>query len=67
MRRTVNAATDLESFAKHGGRSTINVDDVMLLARRNESLEGILKILVDEMIKQPEPKKRRKSTVRDAQ
>ena len=38
-----NIATDLESFAKHAGRTTIKTDDVMLLARRNEGLESILK------------------------
>ncbi|KAL5359939.1 kinetochore component CENP-S-domain-containing protein [Aspergillus floccosus] len=38
---------DLESFAKHAGRSTINVSDVMLLARRNEGLESILRAFVD--------------------
>ncbi|RJE17448.1 hypothetical protein PHISCL_10215 [Aspergillus sclerotialis] len=39
---------DLESFAKHAGRSTINVSDVMLLARRNEGLESILRAFVDQ-------------------
>lgn len=34
---------DLESFAKHAGRDTINTNDVLLLARRNERLEDILK------------------------
>lgn len=29
---------DLESFAKHCRRTTINQDDVKLLGRRNESL-----------------------------
>ncbi|KAK5455826.1 MHF histone-fold complex component [Exophiala xenobiotica] len=37
-----NAAIDLESFAKHAGRTTIRTDDVMLLTRRNEGLETIL-------------------------
>lgn len=32
------AAQDLESFAKHGKRTTINIEDVKLLVRRNESL-----------------------------
>jgi hypothetical protein len=38
-----NAAIDLESFAKHAGRTTIRTDDVMLLTRRNEGLETILR------------------------
>ncbi|OJJ62564.1 hypothetical protein ASPSYDRAFT_41249 [Aspergillus sydowii CBS 593.65] len=41
------ASQDLESFAKHAGRSTINVSDVMMLARRNEGLESILSTFVD--------------------
>ncbi|KAL2010965.1 hypothetical protein VTN00DRAFT_3683 [Thermoascus crustaceus] len=39
---------DLEAFAKHAGRSTINVSDVMLLTRRNEGLESILRAFVDQ-------------------
>ncbi|KAJ9643831.1 MHF histone-fold complex component [Knufia peltigerae] len=38
-----NIAVDLESFAKHAGRTTIKTDDVMLLTRRNEGLETILR------------------------
>jgi centromere protein S len=38
-----NTAVDLEKFAEHAGRSTIKVDDVMLLTRRNEGLETILR------------------------
>ncbi|KIW12220.1 hypothetical protein PV08_09496 [Exophiala spinifera] len=38
-----NVAIDLESFAKHAGRTTIKTDDVMLLTRRNEGLETILR------------------------
>ena len=38
-----NVARDLEAFAKHSGRSTINSKDVLLLGRRNEGLEELLK------------------------
>ena len=42
-----SAAVDLESFAKHAGRKTIAVEDVLLLARRNEDLERLLKDAVE--------------------
>ncbi|KAK4506889.1 hypothetical protein PRZ48_000622 [Zasmidium cellare] len=41
--KITTAATDLEAFAKHADRSTINSKDVLLLARNNEGLEDILK------------------------
>ncbi|KAH0539068.1 hypothetical protein FGG08_004366 [Glutinoglossum americanum] len=43
-----NVSRDLESFAKHAGRRTINVDDVMLLSRRNEGLETLMREFLDE-------------------
>jgi len=33
---------------RHAGRSTVNTDDVLLLARRNEGLGELLKAFVDE-------------------
>ena len=33
--------------SRHAGRSTVNVSDVMMLARRNEGLESILRAFVD--------------------
>ncbi|KAK2808628.1 hypothetical protein FQN50_004491 [Emmonsiellopsis sp. PD_5] len=50
---------DLEAFAKHAGRSTINVSDVMLLARRNEGLESILRAFVDQERSKEQPTNRR--------
>lgn len=41
-------ATDLESFAGHASRSTINTDDVLLLTRRNEGLEDMIRKKIDD-------------------
>ena len=46
------AAGDLESFAKHAGRTTIKTEDVMLLARRNDGLEQILEDVVERLKKE---------------
>ncbi|ROV93062.1 hypothetical protein VSDG_07397 [Cytospora chrysosperma] len=43
-----NVAIDLESFSRHAGRTTVTTDDVLLLARRNADLHGIIKDFVDE-------------------
>lgn len=37
-----NVAQDLEAFAKHDGRQTINTKDVLLLGRRNDGLKELL-------------------------
>ncbi|OAA67043.1 apoptosis-inducing taf9-like domain protein [Niveomyces insectorum RCEF 264] len=42
-------ASDLKSFSRHAGRSTVTTDDVLLLGRRNDDLHDILKELVDEL------------------
>jgi hypothetical protein len=44
-----NTSKDLESFAKHAGRTQIATDDVLLLSRRNEGLEGLLREFVQEL------------------
>jgi len=43
-----NVAIDLESFSRHAGRTSVTTDDVLLLARRNADLNGIIKDFVDE-------------------
>lgn len=41
-------ALDLESFSRHAGRTTVQTDDVLLLARRNSDLHAIVKDFLDE-------------------
>ncbi|PSS25451.1 hypothetical protein M430DRAFT_202333 [Amorphotheca resinae ATCC 22711] len=42
-----NIATDLETFAAHAGRSTITTADVLLITRRNEALQGMIREFID--------------------
>ncbi|KAK8258217.1 kinetochore component CENP-S-domain-containing protein [Phyllosticta capitalensis] len=43
-----STARDLEAFAAHAGRRQISTADVLLLARRNEGLEALLRSFVEE-------------------
>lgn len=37
------AAADAQRFARHRGARDVRVEDVLLLARRNEGLEGVMR------------------------
>ncbi|KAJ5894822.1 hypothetical protein N7495_006513 [Penicillium taxi] len=41
------ASIDIESFAKHAGRSKVNISDVMMLGRRNEGVNAILRAYIE--------------------
>ncbi|KAH7021819.1 kinetochore component CENP-S-domain-containing protein [Macrophomina phaseolina] len=43
-----SASRDLSTFARHAGRAQVNTADVLLLARRNEGLEALLRQFVDD-------------------
>ncbi|KAK3187050.1 MHF histone-fold complex component [Lecanicillium sp. MT-2017a] len=47
-----NVAIDLESFANHAARTTVTTDDVLLLARKNPDLQGIMQEFIDERKKE---------------
>ncbi|KAF2143223.1 uncharacterized protein K452DRAFT_317415 [Aplosporella prunicola CBS 121167] len=47
-----SAARDLAAFARHAGRAQVRTEDVLLLARRNEGLEGLLMGFVEELRKE---------------
>jgi centromere protein S len=42
-----SVAIDLETFSRHAGRTTVTTDDVLLVCRRNEALQGIIRDFVD--------------------
>ncbi|RZC76511.1 hypothetical protein C5167_000631 [Papaver somniferum] len=56
-------AKDLELFAQHAGRKSVNMDDVILSAHRNEHLASSLRLFSSELKgKEPQPEKKRKKT-----
>ncbi|KAF1917100.1 kinetochore component CENP-S-domain-containing protein [Ampelomyces quisqualis] len=44
-----NTSHDLETFSAHAGRKVITTDDVMLLARRNDALETMLRVELERL------------------
>ena len=44
---TPSTNISLQLCIRHAGRSTISTEDVMLLSRRNEGLEAVLKAYLD--------------------
>ncbi|XP_072282564.1 centromere protein S [Pyxicephalus adspersus] len=66
FRQCETFAKDLEMFARHGKRSTINVDDVKLLCRRSRSLHSHITAFSDEIVsnnQEQKEKKRKKKSV----
>ncbi|XP_031574714.1 centromere protein S-like [Actinia tenebrosa] len=63
-RQCESFAVDLELFAKHAKRTTINRDDVQLLARKSPALAKHIKSLSDEIAATNEAEKANKKTKR---
>eukprot|EP00238_Polyblepharides_amylifera_P004367 CAMPEP_0196575262 /NCGR_PEP_ID=MMETSP1081-20130531/4780_1 /TAXON_ID=36882 /ORGANISM="Pyramimonas amylifera, Strain CCMP720" /LENGTH=95 /DNA_ID=CAMNT_0041893517 /DNA_START=367 /DNA_END=654 /DNA_ORIENTATION=- len=62
-------AEDVLQFAKHAKRSTVTVDDVLLAARRNPSVQGLLAEKAKELGIESGPsttKRKRKSKAQDS-
>lgn len=57
----VTMANDLESFASHGKRSVISMEDVKLCARRNDSLHEIITVAAKEITEDMMSNKRKKN------
>lgn len=54
-------AKDLELFAQHAGRKTINMEDVILSAHRNEDLSSLLRCFSENLkAKEPQGERKRK-------
>ncbi|KAB5563327.1 kinetochore component CENP-S-domain-containing protein [Coniochaeta sp. 2T2.1] len=60
MTQIESVAIDLESFSRHAGRTTINTDDVLLMTRRNDDLQDMIRDFIDkEKAKKARAKSRR--------
>ena len=59
-------AVDLRAFARHARRTQVNVDDVLLCARRNDSLEELLlAFMAQRGIARPAAKRKRSEANKD--
>ncbi|XP_029449001.1 centromere protein S-like isoform X2 [Rhinatrema bivittatum] len=58
-----NFARDLEMFARHAKRSTVNTDDVKLLARRSQSLLTYITKKTEELASNNQEQKEKKKAV----
>ncbi|XP_011652290.1 protein MHF1 homolog isoform X1 [Cucumis sativus] len=58
---TEQLAKDLELFAQHAGRKSVNTEDVILTAHRNEHLAAILTSICNDLkTKEPQSERKRK-------
>ncbi|XP_062170261.1 protein MHF1 homolog [Alnus glutinosa] len=65
FRYTEQLAKDLELFAQHAGRKSVNMEDVILSAHRNEHLATSLRSFCDDLkAKEPQSERKRKKTSR---
>ncbi|XP_006001358.1 centromere protein S [Latimeria chalumnae] len=60
FRQCENFAKDLQMFARHAKRSTVNTDDVKLLARRSKSLLKYISEKHEELVSNNQEKKKKK-------
>ncbi|KAE8123781.1 hypothetical protein FH972_018710 [Carpinus fangiana] len=62
---TEQLAKDLELFAQHAGRKSVNMEDVILSAHRNEHLATSLRSFCNDLkAKEPQSERKRKKTSR---
>ncbi|KAL3529067.1 hypothetical protein ACH5RR_008389 [Cinchona calisaya] len=59
-------AKDLELFAQHAGRKSVNMEDVILSAHRNSQLAASLRSVCNDLKEPPLERKRRRNAKKDA-
>ncbi|CCU82858.1 unnamed protein product [Blumeria hordei] len=59
-----SVSADVEAFARHAGRSVVGTEDVLLMARRNEALEGLLRRWIEEEAEREQDRPGAKSGVK---
>jgi len=60
-RQLKSISKDVEAFSKHGKRSTVNLEDVKLLVRRNEELKAKLETTATVNTEENKAKRKKKS------
>ncbi|KAL3617626.1 MHF histone-fold complex component [Castilleja foliolosa] len=63
--RLEQLAKDLELFAQHAGRKSVNMEDVILCAHRNDHLSALLRSFSNDIkAKEPQSDRKRKKTTK---